>query len=141
MQKRKDEQDEPLIEDEQPEKEDSEDDAKSDITEPPKQYHGRRRRSDSNLILPSLNVKKMLTKRQLTPMPGVRRGKHVSFNDQDNHLVEYDLPSKCNSICEGQSLHDSLEQLNGPEITTSEKIERFLKSLNIHDQDSQHSDW
>lgn len=114
----------------------------------PRGYHGCRRSSDSNLILPSLQPnKKVLQKRRLSPNPGMNHTKTpkqvTSYrggggdSQQDGKAAEgYDFvmqPRKCNSISEGQSLHDSLEQLNGPEFSTSEKVERFLQSLNITD--------
>ena len=136
---------EPLVDEDE-----DEDDSKSssssssgDIEPPPKAYHASRRRSDSNLVLPSLysNNKKILQKRRLTPVPGFNNNnnntetpKHVAFHDDMGDLDFIMTPRKCNSISEGQSLHDSLEQLNGPELSTSEKIERFLKSLNISDE-------
>ena len=81
----------------------------------------------------------MLQKRRLTPAPSSlnnnsKNPKHVTFHDDMNDLDFMLTPRKCNSICEGQSLDDSLEQLNGPELSRSEKIERFLKSLNIAEE-------
>ena len=86
-----------------------------------------RRQSDGCLVLPSLQPPGKLIggRRALTPMPLTRFQSMKGLNEIE---CEISTTRKCNSICDGGRVL-KFDALKTKEIGTSEKIEKFLRSL------------
>jgi hypothetical protein len=86
-----------------------------------------RRQSDGCLVLPCLQppVKLGVGRRALTPMPLTKYQSMKALNEIE---CEMKPARKCNSICNG-ALISNFDTLKTKEIGTTEKIEKFLRSL------------